>query len=104
MGEQSMRLIDDNTPRGVWIVAGMAVPKSKDNPSGWWEATVILQQKEWWEDPHWTDGDSIMHYNGSTLVGGFRGPLTHWRPLVSPVKPKRAAYRLPREAQGGDRG
>lgn len=63
----------------TWIEVGMPTDCS---PSGWWVCTAVLFPEN--EEGHWTDGAAIKHYNGDTLVGGFRGPFTHWRPLSKP--------------------
>lgn len=88
--DMKMRRIDEETPREQWIVAGMKAPVTEDNPAGWWEATVMLHGRDS-DDPN--DNPlgsfaSVLHYNGERLVGGFRGPLTHWRPLSSPTRTK----------------
>lgn len=71
----------NTAPLDTWIIAGMKVEKTKANPAGWWEATVMLHE----DNDHWTDGATVLHYNGNTLVGGFKGPFTHWRRLTGPT-------------------
>jgi hypothetical protein len=63
----------------TWIRVGMP---STASPTGWWEAVAVLYPEP--EEDHWTDGAFLKHYNGNTLVGGFKGPLTHWQPLTGP--------------------
>lgn len=71
----------EGAPKGVWVEAGMP---SEDSPTGWWVCTAIVSDDA--EDAdHWTDGDLIVHYNGTKLVSGFKGPFTHWRPLAPPT-------------------
>lgn len=58
---------------------------------GWWVATAEVDEVP---EPYDDAGDrwaSILHYNGTTLVGLFRGPLHSWRPLPAPpvVEPGR---------------
>ena len=48
---------------------------------GQWVATVRLEQGDHDDHTHWTAGDTILHYNGTALMHGFRALYDGWLPL-----------------------
>lgn len=79
-GWRPMEAVPLNTPVEV------RMPYTK---GGWWVATAEVDEIP---EPYDDAGDryaNILHYNGTSLVGLFRGPLHSWRPLPAPpvVKP-----------------
>lgn len=55
----------ESAPKDIPIVA-----KTIDG----WVATIMLHE----DNSHWTDGASVLHYNGAVLVAGFKGQFTHY--------------------------
>jgi hypothetical protein len=67
----------ESAPKGVPIAVKM----------GDWVGTVRLNVIPKEEQTAWTAGDKVLHYNGATLVEGFRGLYDGWLPVEAPLPP-----------------
>lgn len=68
-----------SAPRGIPI---WALHPAHNIPGGWWAATVILG-----DDTDENPFDTILHYNGQTLLASFRGVFRYWQPIAAPPPP-----------------